>query len=61
MGCFFILFLTTKLPGTGDPASSYATASIALCVIATQKLHHRVIIVITSKYMLHLSWVANIA
>ena len=50
VGCFFILFLTTKLPGMGDPASSYATASVALCVIATQKLHHLAIIVTISKY-----------
>ena len=61
MGCFLVWFLTTKLPGMGDPASSYATANIALCVIETHRLDHRFIAVIISKYMPNWSWVANIA
>lgn len=41
MGCLFIWFLTTNLPGMGGRKSSYATASIAWLIIGTHKpCHH---------------------
>jgi hypothetical protein len=36
----FVLNLTLDLYGLGDPASSYATAGLALRFIGTRKPHH---------------------
>jgi hypothetical protein len=36
----FVWDLTLDLSGLGDPASSYATAGLALGFVGTRKLHH---------------------